>query len=200
MPNTGKSALAARLAKQSDFPFVRLISPESLVGYTELAKCNAINKTFEDSYKSSLSVIVVDAIERLLDWSPIGSRFSNLVLQTLLVLLKKRPPKGKKLLVVCTTSQREVLRQMEALDSFDGQIETPLIRDLAHVRAVVRQRQLFTSAAEEDAAFSQLQAETSGRLTPGIGIKRLLNVIDRAAQSKHVGTSFADNLLSALDR
>ena len=76
---------------------------------------------FEDSYKSLLSVIVVDSIERLLgtfcphrgvlhqialtegvrartdgrplDWSPIGSRFSNLVLQTLFVLLKKVPQK-----------------------------------------------------------------------------------------------------------
>ena len=54
---------------------------------------SAISKVFMDSYKSPYSVIVVDAIERLLDWVPIGPRFSNGVLQTLLVLLKKNPPK-----------------------------------------------------------------------------------------------------------
>ena len=54
---------------------------------------NQINKIFNDAYKSPLSVIVIDAIERLLDWVSIGPRFSNSVLQTLLVLLKKPPQK-----------------------------------------------------------------------------------------------------------
>lgn len=48
---------------------------------------------FDDAYKSQLSCVVVDDIERLLDYVPIGPRFSNLVLQALLVLLKKAPPK-----------------------------------------------------------------------------------------------------------
>ena len=47
---------------------------------------------FEDAYRSSLSCIVVDNIERLLDYGPIGPRYSNLTLQALLVLLKKLPP------------------------------------------------------------------------------------------------------------
>lgn len=92
-PNTGKTALAASMAMQSDFPFVKLISPESMVGYSETAKMAQIKKVFDDAYKSPLSVIVVDGIERLLDWVPLGPRFSNVVLQTLLVLMKKVPPK-----------------------------------------------------------------------------------------------------------
>lgn len=54
---------------------------------------------FDDAYKSQLSCVVVDDIERLLDYVPIGPRFSNLVLQALLVLLKKAPPK------VCSVSE-----------------------------------------------------------------------------------------------
>jgi hypothetical protein len=38
----------------------------------------------------------------------IGPRFSNLVLQVLLVLVKKQPPAGRKLLVIGTTSSGEV--------------------------------------------------------------------------------------------
>ena len=54
-------------------------------------------QVFDDAYKSQLSCVVVDDIERLLDYVPIGPRFSNLVLQALLVLLKKPPPKVSQL-------------------------------------------------------------------------------------------------------
>lgn len=63
-------------------------------GYTETAKCLQIVKIFDDAYRSQLSCIIVDNIERLLDYSPIGSRYSNLALQTLLVSLTKPPPEG----------------------------------------------------------------------------------------------------------
>lgn len=83
-----------------------------MVGFSESQKVTAITKVFSDSYKSPLSVIVVDNLERLLgmwyilkgstrlahrdcdvDWTQIGPRFSNPVLQTLLVLMARRPPK-----------------------------------------------------------------------------------------------------------
>lgn len=105
-PNSGKTALAAQLAKLSDFPFVKVISPEEMVGFTESAKCMYIRKIFDDAYRSTLSCILVDNIERLLDYGSIGPRYSNLTLQALLVLLKKQPPKGRKLLIFCTTSRR----------------------------------------------------------------------------------------------
>ena len=37
-----------------------------MVGFSEQQKVAAISKTFSDSYKSPLSVIVVDNLERLL--------------------------------------------------------------------------------------------------------------------------------------
>lgn len=43
-PNSGKTALAAKLAKMSDFPFVKVCSPEDMVGFTESAKCLHIRK------------------------------------------------------------------------------------------------------------------------------------------------------------
>ena len=103
-----------------------------------------------------MSCVVVDNIERLLDYGPIGPRYSNLTLQVvtflgtfvtfdfhidifdlytkklssspskftattnvtkcykqaLLVLLKKSPPKGRRLLVFATTSRRDVSEQL----------------------------------------------------------------------------------------
>ena len=39
--------------------------------------------------QSPLSIVILDDIERLLEYVAIGPRFSNALLQTLLVLLKK---------------------------------------------------------------------------------------------------------------
>lgn len=41
---SGKTAIAAKLALSSDFSFVRLVSAESMVGFSESAKVNAITK------------------------------------------------------------------------------------------------------------------------------------------------------------
>jgi vesicle-fusing ATPase len=91
-PGSGKTALAAKIAMDSGFPFIKLVSPENMIGQGEMAKVQYLNKVFTDAYKSPQNIVVVDNIERIIDWVPIGPRFSNLVLQTLMVLLTKQPP------------------------------------------------------------------------------------------------------------
>lgn len=60
-PNgSGKTSLAAHIAKASEFPFVKIISPEALVGYRdEMAKRDHIHKIFTDATKSPLSILIV---------------------------------------------------------------------------------------------------------------------------------------------
>lgn len=107
---SGKTALAAKFALESSFPFVKLITPENFVGYSELGKISQIVKIFEDAYKSPLSLIVLDDIERLIEFIHIGPRFSNSILQTLLVLIKKKPPNpDRKLMIIGTTSMKSIL-------------------------------------------------------------------------------------------
>lgn len=65
-PGAGKTALAATIAKESGAPFVKLVASESMVGFGEAQKVAYINKIFTDAYKSALSVVVVDSIERLI--------------------------------------------------------------------------------------------------------------------------------------
>lgn len=89
---SGKTALSAKIAMDSGFPFIKLVSPENMVGMGEAQKVQYLNKIFTDAYKSPQNIVVVDNIERIIDWVPIGPRFSNLVLQTLMVLLTKQPP------------------------------------------------------------------------------------------------------------
>jgi vesicle-fusing ATPase len=50
-------------------------------------------RIFNDAYKSSLSCILIDNFERLIEYVDIGPRFSNAILQALLILIKRLPDK-----------------------------------------------------------------------------------------------------------
>uniref|UniRef100_A0AAQ4PGG7 Vesicle-fusing ATPase n=1 Tax=Gasterosteus aculeatus aculeatus TaxID=481459 RepID=A0AAQ4PGG7_GASAC len=137
---------------------------------------NDIKPIFEDAYKSQLSCVVVDDIERLLDFVPIGPRFSNLVLQALLVLLKKPPPKGRKLLIIGTTSRKDVLQEMEMLNAFSTTI---------HIPNISRGEQLV-EALELLGSFQEVERASIAKAMKGqnlwIGIKKLLMLIEMAVQ------------------
>lgn len=95
--SSGKTAMAAHIAMQSGFPFVKLVTPADLVGYRdEFAKKDYIHKTFTDAYKSPSSILILDDFERLIGWNPIGLRFSNVMLEALTTLIVSKPPKVRK--------------------------------------------------------------------------------------------------------
>jgi len=169
----GKTSLAVRLASASKYPYIKLISPETLVGYSETGKANKITKIFEDAYKSPLSCIVVDDIERLLDFVRIGPRFSNMILQTLLVLLKKEPPKGRRLLILATTSNKQILEEMEFMESFNVVLKVPQISTIQEFKSVLEELQIFNEEDLERAARS---------FSSPISIKKLIMIAEMAKQ------------------
>ena len=54
---TGKTALAATIGIDSQFPYVKLISAENMVGFSEQAKASQIAKVFEDAYRVSMQTV-----------------------------------------------------------------------------------------------------------------------------------------------
>jgi hypothetical protein len=91
-------------------------------------------QVFEDAYKSRLSCIILDNIERLLEYVPIGPRFSNQVLQTLLVLLKRIPSNSKsKLMVIATTSAFSILKDMGFREAFTVVSRVPQLSQPEHL-------------------------------------------------------------------
>eukprot|EP00818_Percolomonas_sp_WS_P003370 CAMPEP_0117445534 /NCGR_PEP_ID=MMETSP0759-20121206/5848_1 /TAXON_ID=63605 /ORGANISM="Percolomonas cosmopolitus, Strain WS" /LENGTH=779 /DNA_ID=CAMNT_0005237719 /DNA_START=141 /DNA_END=2480 /DNA_ORIENTATION=+ len=173
-PGAGKTSLAAHLAVNSEFPYVKIVSPQTMVGYSESMKCSKLSKVFDDAYKSPFSIIVLDDIERLIDYVNIGPRFSNTVLQALMVLIKKPPPKDRKLLVIGTTSKVNVFKTLEVLDMFNVVTEVPLLKTDDDIRSV-----LINSGAFKG------NKNIVGQIVPlvpnGISIKQLLLVSEMAA-------------------
>ncbi|KAF2835595.1 putative vesicle fusion factor [Patellaria atrata CBS 101060] len=195
-PGSGKSALAAKMAMDSEFPFIKLVSPEDMVGFSEMQKVIQLDKTFRDAYKSPLSVIVIDNIELLVDWVPIGPRFSNQVLVALKVLLGKQPPKNRRLIIFATTTERSVLQQLDIFNRFDAEISVPNVNTQNELARVMQQSGAF-SDEDQHRAISEIQDITGGA-DIGVGIKKILTGIETAKQDQDMVGRFARVMSSAI--
>ncbi|CAJ0957248.1 unnamed protein product [Ranitomeya imitator] len=140
-PHSGKTALAAKISEESNFPFIKICSPEKMIDYV-----------------------------------PIGPRFSNLVLQALLVLFKKAPPQGRKLLIIGTTSRKDVLQEMEMLDAFSTTIQVP---NICTGEQLMEALELLGSFKDNERGV--IAQHVKGKKVY-IGIKKLLMLIEMSMQ------------------
>ena len=193
-PGCGKTSLAGKIATDADFPFVRLITPEKMVGLTAFHKMSKIKKVFEDAYKSKRSVVVIDDIERLIDYVEIGHRFNNDLLQALLVLIKKRPPPGHRMLVVATTGQYDILRKMGLVSLFSKVAHVNYVEQAEQVMTILKTLQVF-----DDATMAAIGQALSGRTVThapygdigiNVGIKKVYMLAEMAKQAEDKADTF----------
>jgi vesicle-fusing ATPase len=148
-----------------------MISADTMIGYSESQKCAELFRVFSDAYKSPMSVILIDDIERIIDYAPIGPRFSNTVLQTLLVLLRKVPPVTSRLLVVATTSIAHFMEDLQLVQAFNVSLHVSQLQSPDEIAA----------ALMEYSPISRDDIDSIARsVTKPIGIKQLLMVLEMA--------------------
>lgn len=180
---TGKTAVAAKIAMDSDFPFVRIISADSMIGYNESMKCSQLLKVFSDSYRSQLSVIIIDDIERIMEYTPVGPRFSNTILQTLLILLKKVPPTSCRLFVIATTSIARLMEEIQVTEAFNVRVE---VHELSNSKEAYEVLKEYPGVSLDNAkTISKLIAKP-------IGVKQLLMALEMARSEKSGEVSAMD--------
>ncbi len=196
-PGSGKTALAAKMAADSGFPFIKLLSPENMIGFNEGAKIEYMRKIFDDAYKSPLSVVVMDNIERIIEWVPVGPRFSNAVLQALMVLLGKTPPKGRRLLILATTTQRSVLQHLDLFDSFNSEIAVPNVNTYPELGHILGQSGVLADQ-DVERALREIQETTGNGEKVGVGIKKVLLGIETAKQDQDMAGRFAGVISKAI--
>lgn len=173
-PNSGKTALAVHIARQSEFSYVRLCTSKRMIGYSEVAKCQAVKQFFDDAQKAKQAVIILDGLEGLIDYSPVGPRYSNYVLQALRDLITAPLPKNRSLLLLGTTSCREPLAELGLVQCFTA--------GKVHVGSLTQSSELLTALSKiENAEFSKdelqlIQREVEQRRLH-VGIKELLDVV-----------------------
>ncbi|KAI1269468.1 P-loop containing nucleoside triphosphate hydrolase protein [Xylariaceae sp. FL1019] len=191
----GKTALATEIGLKSQFPFVKVVRPVD-TGASESTKLEYLRRTFSDAYKSSLSIVILDNIEKIIEWNPIGPRFSNAVVQYIGALLEAQPPKGKKILIMATTSQRSMLHQHGTFE-FDREIAVPAVKDHAELAQLLRDSGRLRTAEDVDTTLGELQLIT-GNQEVGIGVKAVFSAIESALTREPVAESLAEDLSAVI--
>ncbi|KAF7546220.1 hypothetical protein G7046_g9359 [Stylonectria norvegica] len=182
--SSGKTALAAHIAMKSDFPFIKMVTPNDLVGYRDdFAKKDYIHKAFTDAYKSPASILIIDDFERMIGWNPIGPRFSTVMLEALTTLLVSQPPEGHRLLVFVTSTKLSVLKMLEVDMDFDKEVAVPAVSNLRELSTVLQESRVFNSS-DVGEAISIIQQRT-GYDAVGVGIKTVLRFIFEAQRDGH---------------
>jgi vesicle-fusing ATPase len=115
-------------------------------------------------------------------------------LQALLVLLKKKPPKDRRLLILATSTNRQILDQMDMTDEFSAELYVPSITSLEGIDIVLQQLELFEDSERERAISILQQANMDQKLT--IGIKKLLMIIEMARQDEDKVDKFVNTVLA----
>ncbi|KAI2468384.1 AAA-domain-containing protein [Annulohypoxylon bovei var. microspora] len=187
----GKTALAAEIGLKSEFPFVKLVRPID-VGTNEGAKLEHLRRVFSDAYKSALSIVILDSVEKIIDWNPIGPRFSNAVVQYLGAVLETRPPKGRRLLIIATTSQRSMLDQ-HGVFAWDREIAVPAVKDHRELQALLAASGKFNGPVDINEALNELQTLTGGQ-DVGIGVKAVFSALETAAVRDPMPISLAEDI------
>ena len=85
---------------------VTLISSYDMVGFNKTRKAHDTIKVLEDAYKLPPSVVIVDDIESILQFVPMGTHFTNDVLQTFLNLFLTNSIYGRRIHINVTTSRK----------------------------------------------------------------------------------------------
>ena len=191
---SGKTALAARIAMDSEFPFIRLVRPMDMVGMNEIQKIQHLSKVFTDAYKSPLNVLVLDNIELLIDWVPVGPRFSSAVLAAIKGLMENKPPKGRPLLIMATTSERTVTQQLQL--NFEAQIAVPNVNSQQELAHVMQDSGAFDSN-DIQRAIGEIE-QTVGNRNIGVGIRQVLLRIQTAMQDADRANRFAEVMCEAI--
>jgi len=171
---SGKSALASYLAIETKFPFIRIISADKYVGHTDSGVCMSLAKIFDDAYKSNLSCIIIDDIERLIGFT-IGPRFSHPILQALLICIRRIPIDPTRKILIIATSTPDVVKTLEVDKVFDYVHSIPNVSTRGEFEKVLIQGKYNECCKPNLKAI--VECFPNGNKTK-IGISNLLTIIE----------------------
>jgi len=172
--SSGKSALASYLAIETKFPFIRIISADKYVGLSDTGVCMSLAKIFDDAYKSNLSCIIIDDIERLIGFT-IGPRFSHPVLQALLICIRRIPVDPTRKILILATSTPDVVRTLELDKVFDYVNNIPCVTTRDEFQKVLIEGKYNESCKPNLQAIVQCFPNNN---RTKVGISNLLTIIE----------------------
>jgi vesicle-fusing ATPase len=108
---TGKTKLVAHAVKDSGVSCIKFVTPRDLISFVD--RCRYINQIYDQCCKTYESVLVIDNIERMIEWSSSGARYDNKMVQTILTILNANTDPTKKITVIITANSMDVLEMFD---------------------------------------------------------------------------------------
>ncbi|ELP93826.1 vesicle-fusing ATPase, putative [Entamoeba invadens IP1] len=189
---SGKTALAVEAAKQSGFPYIKMLSSEMLVGYSDQMKCSKIARVFTDAYRSAQSVIIIDDLERVLEYTAFGPRFDNTMLHLLLSYIRKPVPPNKRLYIIATTCLApEILRTLDIWEAFTQHLHLPVVTGFDQFKTIAKESGMDKYIDEMGWADIGLQFQQKC-----IAIQNALLMLESFKEMKYTPTDFTNQMLA----
>lgn len=115
---TGKTLLACNLATKSNYVCQRILSPSDFLSKNDYEKCELIKNLFDQVTKSESGFLIMDQFERLIEWSPLGYKYNNMILQTILTLSRSMTSNRTVIVLTITQTKNSDLLELLELDNF----------------------------------------------------------------------------------
>lgn len=124
-PYTGKTSMAVHLIKDLCPNYARIIESKSMLDKNNSEKCAYIDQIFSASDKTKFSIIILDTLERLIEWCAVGPQFNNQVLQTLLTMIRKYIVSSNKSIIITTCYDYNLICKLGISNLFDYHVDIP---------------------------------------------------------------------------
>ena len=128
-------------------------------------------------------MLIIDDFENLIEYSPIGARFSNVILQALITLIRSPPPKGRRLLTFVTTSHMGRLKRLQVDTYFPRQVRVNPVKSLEELAEVLMQSRTYSEKVVRymcEQIQSMAGPDRDGQFMVGLGIKTVLTFLAEA--------------------
>jgi vesicle-fusing ATPase len=110
----GKTTMACQIAKKCCLNCIKFVNSESLMNHP--FKETLLYDIFEQAYRSESAVLILDSIEKLIEYSKLGNVYNNKVLQTIYTILSKIVESNKKVVIILTSSNKVLMANLELVN------------------------------------------------------------------------------------
>ena len=107
----GKTTLACQIARNCGLNCIKFINTETLMNHP--FKDTLLFEIFNQGYKSESFVLILDSVEKLIEYSKLGNIYNNKVLQTIYTILTKIIELNKKVVILLTSSNDFLMDTLE---------------------------------------------------------------------------------------
>jgi vesicle-fusing ATPase len=174
----GKTTLLANIAKQAGFSYAKFVTATSLLNLAidDHGKCNQLLKVFHNAYLCDQSALMIDDLEKIVEYVSVGPRYSPAILQTLSVMMDKKPPPGKKLLIVASCTDLKLIQALGLASIFNYTFEVPTVLGVENNMNIVKQK--WSTLSESEA--KDITTSCNQKFVGGVPVKKLLLALENA--------------------